>query len=292
LRLRHKDQGFTLVELLVVVAIISILSAVLFPVMAGAKASANRTACASNLRQLGSATSLYLSDYDDTFVLTGYQPSSESTSRNDRTWVQLVLPYIRSFAVFKCPSDQTLRPKAEASFDQDLVPGDAASMYYTASMRSNYGYNYLYLSPIIRENGQWFVRPKNFSQVNQPSNTLMYVDSVWDRTSGGTPTGGGSWLVTPPCRFYATANGSTVDSFSDSGRPVMVYSNSLGWSSKKTSPSVYGNAWPWHSNRMNVLRVDGSLAALTPSVLAGGCDAQAGWTGNISDQSSYLWDLR
>ena len=50
-----KRRGFTLLELLFVISIIAILAAILFPVFAGARESARRTTCASNLSQIGSA---------------------------------------------------------------------------------------------------------------------------------------------------------------------------------------------------------------------------------------------
>lgn len=64
-------QAFTLLELLVVIAIISILSAILLPVFGKARSSARRTACLSNVKQIGTAIGMYTSDYDGAFPNTG-----------------------------------------------------------------------------------------------------------------------------------------------------------------------------------------------------------------------------
>lgn len=60
-------KGFTLIELLVVIAIIAILAAILFPVFAQAKMAAKKISDLSGMKQIGTSTMLYLSDYDDYF---------------------------------------------------------------------------------------------------------------------------------------------------------------------------------------------------------------------------------
>src|SRR5215831_778868 len=59
---RDHRQGFTLIELLVVIAIIAVLAALLFPVLASSQQKARKTACLSNLRQVGVAITIYASD--------------------------------------------------------------------------------------------------------------------------------------------------------------------------------------------------------------------------------------
>src|SRR5436309_2423824 len=59
---RSQRRGFTLLELLVVVAIISVLAALLLPVLALAKEKAQKVACLSNLRQVGLAIQCYAAD--------------------------------------------------------------------------------------------------------------------------------------------------------------------------------------------------------------------------------------
>jgi prepilin-type N-terminal cleavage/methylation domain-containing protein len=68
--MRHR-RGFTLVELLVVIGIIALLISILLPTLSKARESANRTACLSNMRQLGTAMQLYASENRDC-VPTGY----------------------------------------------------------------------------------------------------------------------------------------------------------------------------------------------------------------------------
>src|SRR6059058_3902240 len=61
-RSRLPGSGFTLLELLFVIAIIAILAALLLPALARAKSAAYSTACRSNLHQIAIALNLYLED--------------------------------------------------------------------------------------------------------------------------------------------------------------------------------------------------------------------------------------
>ena len=65
--MRRKQIGFTLVELLVVMAIISILAAMLLPALARARAQARAAACRSNMKQIGYSYGMYQTDYDEFF---------------------------------------------------------------------------------------------------------------------------------------------------------------------------------------------------------------------------------
>lgn len=67
----RSGRGFTLVEVLVVIAIIGVLAAMLFPVLSKAKGKADRTVCVNNMRQLMIAVTAYGADNGDAMVHPG-----------------------------------------------------------------------------------------------------------------------------------------------------------------------------------------------------------------------------
>lgn len=94
-----KRKGFTLIELLVVIAIIAILAAILFPVFAKARAQAQKATCLNNLKQIGTAISLYAQDNEHRYPL--------GVDSSGNYWYTSLQSYIRNKEVLTCPSDST-----------------------------------------------------------------------------------------------------------------------------------------------------------------------------------------
>ncbi|MGI4791226.1 MAG: DUF1559 domain-containing protein [Janthinobacterium lividum] len=104
-----KKKGFTLIELLVVIAIIAILAAILFPVFQKVRENARRTACLSNMKQIGLGVMQYEQDYDES-SMNGWDQHGRGAG-----WAFEVYPYVKSKGVFLCPDDSGVYNTAPAS---------------------------------------------------------------------------------------------------------------------------------------------------------------------------------
>ncbi len=99
--MKRKKQ-FTLIELLVVIAIIAILAAMLLPTLSRARNVAKEAGCKNNLKQMGQASVLYITDYKDYFPVTQHATSIEGTVVCH--WWQRMAPYLSNNRnIFVCP---------------------------------------------------------------------------------------------------------------------------------------------------------------------------------------------
>ena len=105
-------KAFTLVELLVVIAVIGILAALLLPALNQAKEKGKRTVCQSNLRQLGMALSLYADEHNQYPTCFRWIPAGRGApdpkASQVSLWNALILPYLANNPqVFNCLSFPT-----------------------------------------------------------------------------------------------------------------------------------------------------------------------------------------
>jgi prepilin-type processing-associated H-X9-DG protein len=172
-----RNQGASLAELLVVVAVLSVLASLLAPVLAGARRAADTASCVARARQTVAAWLLYAGDSDDRccpsyytadrgrtivawdFAVRGQGPSTVSLG--------LLGPYTSTGSLYQCPSFQ----------------GESWGRPFTG-----YAYNTTYLGgdPAM---GLW---PAAMTEVADPAGTAAFADAGF-----GSPVRGHNFLRAP-----------------------------------------------------------------------------------------------
>ena len=254
-----RQNGFTLVELLVVIAVIAILAAILFPVFASVREKARSISCLSNEKQLGLAIMQYVNDYDE--VLPPNSNNAPPTyaagtgSNTSSSWKNLIYPYVKSLQVYECPSD-------DWSLGQD---GTGIPPSYCVNS-----------DPTDAITGGALVSP------DRPFIPLVSATTPVSITLGS--------LVAPAQTIGIVEDGATVDSLRDFNVTDCVYGSSLpscgGWGVQAGRLFIHGTV-------SNFLFLDGHVKALNPiSTLD---TADGGSNGNINmwtnDNASFAGNV-
>jgi prepilin-type N-terminal cleavage/methylation domain-containing protein len=102
-RCRSDKRAFTLVELLVVIAVLAILAALLLPALARAKERGRQASCINSVRQQTLAVLMYADENSDVLPPTAYNDAND----NEVDWPTLLDPYLNYVAkIHLCPSDR------------------------------------------------------------------------------------------------------------------------------------------------------------------------------------------
>jgi len=153
MKTRFVRRAFTLIEILVVLAIIGILAAILFPVFARAREKARSVSCASNLKQIGLGIVLYTQDWDHypygldaadkyTAIWTGHPVANGANLSQTPMLFEVLDPYIKSRAVWRCASD--------SGYDYDDLTGQNMDAF--PSSFEKYGLSYSYRTELTFRN--------------------------------------------------------------------------------------------------------------------------------------------
>ena len=201
-----RRRGFTLLELLAVIATIAILAALLLPVLSRAKIKAQRTACLSNLHQLGLAWVLYYTDNADLLVesypinnpyvwVQGDMTKPDEAANADLIEQGKLYHYEQSVSAYHCPADRS----------NVTAGGATVPRVRSYSMNSFMGGRDPGLGPIPASAEGYVPYYAKNSDLRRPSELWVLVDEDERSINDGffvTDPGGHIWLDFPAISPY------------------------------------------------------------------------------------------
>lgn len=149
-RATQSRQAFTLIELLVVIAIIAILAAILFPVFAQAKLAAKKTQDLSNMKQIGTAMMIYITDNDDVFPMSS-SDELPFVQANSYRWSSssVIGPYVKAPQMFYTPGDANSSLPTAMVLNPTTRKATAATNSYMANALSPMYFAAGYFPPTV-----------------------------------------------------------------------------------------------------------------------------------------------
>jgi prepilin-type N-terminal cleavage/methylation domain-containing protein/prepilin-type processing-associated H-X9-DG protein len=266
----RRSKGFTLIELLVVIAIIAILAAILFPVFAQARARARAISCVSNLKQIGTATNMYVQDYDETFPCGWGEPNGSAM------WRMTIQPYIQKYG------SQTDFYSTQGTFGVFVCPDTPANPPNFGP--TSYGYNafggftqgWKECEPRPGGGFWWGFPGSKLATIFKPANLVAYADASTVGQSrardpnfeDGSPgwTGCGGSTVTGPFRFNPDVWREEWSIDWDFGVPGDGHTPNAGedWGSCRNGGR---RPFPRHFKQFNAAFADGHVKAVNQSQL-------------------------
>jgi prepilin-type processing-associated H-X9-DG protein len=253
-------RGLTLIEVLVVISLIEILAALLWPVFAAARDAAWGISCMSQARQVGMALRMWANDHGGYFP-----PSARGLMANvEPWWVVSIFPYLQISdpSVFRCPRIA----RGHWVYSRENPCNHVTTRpffphpYYCSLMAFSWGLNYVGLSPIIRRDREcapdgWpndTPRPRVWDTVPFPAETILIADAGYVEEDGshlGYP------LIDPP---------------SDRGTNDCIWWWG-GWKpEREIGEGGFGRLMPRHNGRVTVIFLDGHARAMRLSQLGTG----------------------
>jgi prepilin-type N-terminal cleavage/methylation domain-containing protein/prepilin-type processing-associated H-X9-DG protein len=139
--IKNKTNGFTLVELLVVISIIAVLLGVLMPALAAARKSSKQLMCATNLKQIYAAFASYANQNSDAIIKAGEILHTKNSQEVLALWHIVLLPYVgekfegniiqeKFSKVWFCPEDKDPYPQGYKNNPHNGMTSYALNGYY------------------------------------------------------------------------------------------------------------------------------------------------------------------